>query len=395
MAAGVHRHVNQTSTDGGARSLAPTSVGVVDVVAIAVDQSDGGDSLVLKAGALNHVRRFGVSADRLENDDPRTQMLDMICGYWVSQSIRACADLSLADHLADGPLTAAQVAARERSAPDTTMRLMRAATTLGLLTVDTEQRFHTTALLDTLRSGAPGSMRDVALALTARSHWLPWADFAASVREGRSHGEDALGMPVFDYLKQHPAHAQQFTNAMQSLTALWTVDLASKIDTSEVAVAVDVGGANGSLLRLLQQANPELRGIVFDRPGVAAAVAADVNDERTEVLGGDFFESVPPADLYLLKAILHDWDDESCVRILSRCRQAMKPDGRIAIVEMLVPVEGDPGLTAMVDLNMLAVTGSRERTLAEFDTLLTDAGLRRAAVHFADSPQSLVEAIPE
>ena len=336
-----------------------------------------------------------MSADRLENDDPRAQMLDLICGYWVSQSIRACADLSLADHLADGPLTAAQVAARERSAPDTTMRLMRAGTTLGLLTVDTEQRFHTTALLDTLRSGAPGSMRDVALALTAPSHWLPWAEFPASVREGRSHGEDALGMPIFEYLKCHPAHAQEFTNAMQSLTALWTVDIAAKIDTRAVAVAVDVGGANGALLRLLQQADPELRGIVFDRPDVAAAVAADVTDERTEVLGGDFFASVPPADLYLLKAILHDWDDQSCVKILSRCRQAMIPGGRIAIVEMLVPHEGDPGLTALVDLNMLAVTGSKERTLAEFDTLLTDAGLRRTAVQSADTPQSLIEAVPK
>jgi hypothetical protein len=235
---------------------------------------------------------------------------------------------------------------------------------------------------------------DVALALTARSHWLPWAEFAASVRTGRSQGEDVLGMPVFDYMKQHQAHAQEFTNAMESLTALWGVDVASKIDTSEVAMAVDVGGANGSLLRLLQQANPELRGIVFDRPDVAAAVAADVNDERTEVVGGDFFDAVPPGDLYLLKAVLHDWDDERCVTILNRCRQAMMPGGRIAIVEMLVPDAGDPDVTALFDLNMLAVAGSRERTLAEFDTLLADAGLRRTAVRFADSPQCLVEAIP-
>jgi hypothetical protein len=332
-------------------------------------------------------------ADRLESEDLRPQMLDMICGYWVSQSIRACADLSLADHLADGPLTAAEVAAREGSAPDTTMRLMRAAVTVGLLTLDAGQRFRATPLLDTLRRDAPGSLRDVALALTARSHWLPWAEFATSVRAGRSHGADALGMPVFDYLKQDPAQAQEFTNAMESMTALWAVDVASKIDTSDVTVAVDVGGANGSLLRLLQQANPELRGIVFDRPDVATAVAPDVNDERTEVLGGNFFESVPPGELYLLKAILHDWDDESCVRILSRCRQAMMPGGRVAIVEMLVPDEGDPGVTALVDLNMLAVTGSRERTLAEFDALLADAGLRRIAVVAGDSPQSLIEAV--
>jgi hypothetical protein len=335
-----------------------------------------------------------MATDRLESDDLRPHMLDMICGYWVSQSIRACADLSLADHLAEGPLTAAEVAAREHSALDTTLRLMRAAITLGLLTVDTEQRFCATPLLRTLRSDIPGSMRDVALALTAPSHWLPWAEFAASVRAGRSHGQDVLGTDVFDYLKQNPAQAQQFTRAMESMTALWTVDVASKIDTRDVAIAVDLGGANGSLLRLLQQGNPQLRGIVFDRPDVAAAVAAEVNDDRTEVVGGDFFESVPSGDLYLLKAILHDWDDERCVRILTHCRQAMTPDGRIVIVEMLVPDEGDPGATALIDLNMLAVTGSRERTLAEFDAILANAGLRRVAVHSADSPQSVIEAIP-
>ena len=248
----------------------------------------------------------------------------MICSYWVSQAVRAFADFSLADHLADGALTAPEVAAREQSAPETTLRLMRACVALGLLTVDANERFRSTPF------GHTGNR---------------------------------------------------------------SVDVAAHIDTTGVATAVDVGGANGSLLRL-QQANPSLHRIVFDRPDVAAAVAPDMAGDRTQVIGGDFFQSVPAGDLlYLLKAILHDWDDESCVKILNHCRKAMSAGGRIAIVEMLAGEYGDAGPMPMLDLKMLAVLGGRERTLAEFDALLSDAGLRRIAVKKVDSPQRIIEAV--
>jgi len=158
-------------------------------------------------------------------------------------------------------------------------------------------------------------------------------------------------------------------------------------------LGVDVGGANGALLRLLQQCNPALRGIVFDRPDVAAAVEADVASDRTEVVGGDFFEAVPSADLYLLKCVLHDWDDESYVKILSRCREAMVPGGRVAIIEFLSGERDAPGVAALMDLNMLAMATGKERTLAEFDALLARAGLRRTAVRTSDSPQKIIEAV--
>ena len=169
-------------------------------------------------------------------------------------------------------------------------------------------------------------------------------------------------MYIFEYLQQNPELAQEFTGAMEGVTSLWVLDVVTGLDTSDVALAVDVGGANGALLRLLQQANPALRGIVFDRPDVAAAVAVDIAGDRTEVIGGDFFESVPAADLYLLKFILHDWDDESCVKILSRCREAMVPGGRIAIIDFLIGDRDYPGVMALMDLNMLAVGRQGTRT---------------------------------
>ena len=125
----------------------------------------------------------------------------------------------------------------------------------------------------------------MALALTNRSHWLPWGEFVAAARTGRCQTREVLGMPIFEYLQQKPALAEEFTGAMEGVTSLWALDVVNGLDTSDVALAVDVGGANGSLLRLLQQANPALCGIVFDRPDVASAVAGDISGDRTEVMG--------------------------------------------------------------------------------------------------------------
>jgi O-methyltransferase domain/Dimerisation domain len=329
--------------------------------------------------------------------DAHQQMTEMMFGFAVSQIIRTAADLNLADHLAAGPRTADEIAEHEGSAPATTLRLMRACAAFGLVTTDGEARFHGTALLDTLRSDAPRSLRAMAMAVTNTGHWLPWIRFGESVRTGHSQAHNALGMDFFDYLEQNPSQALEFSAAMSNGTAVWARDLAGLIDTTNVRRVVDVGGANGTLLALLQTANPALHGIVFDRPNIArdAEVHIELNGfaERTEVVGGDFFESVPPGDLYLLKFILHDWDDESCVKILRRCREAMEPGGRIAIFELIVGDDGKDNLGVLMDLNMLAVVNGRERTLTEFDALLQRAGLRRTAVLTADSPQSVIEAV--
>jgi hypothetical protein len=307
------------------------------------------------------------------------------------------ADLSLADHLAVARLTAAEIAKREGSAPTTTFRLMRACVAIGLLTADANGRFGSTPLLQTLRKDTPGSLRDLALAITQPSQWLPLNEFVTSVRTGQSQVSAALGMDFFDYLEQHPSQAREFSAGVGSTTALWAADAAEAIDTSGVKLAIDVGGATGSLLQLLQEANPELRGIVFDRPNIVDDAVAQIARaglaERTEVVGGDFFESVPPADLYLLKFILHDWDDMRAITILRRCRDAMIPGGKVAIVEMVVGEPSDPGFGALMDINMLAASPGQERSLEEYDTLLAAAGLRRTGVFTTNSPQTVIEAI--
>jgi hypothetical protein len=329
--------------------------------------------------------------------DVYEQMMAMLTSHWVSQTVRAVVDLSLADHLAGERLTAAEVAQREGSAADTTFRLMRACVALGLLTADDDGRFASTPLLQTLGKDAPGSLRDLAVATMLPAHWIPWGEFATSVRTGQSQVSAALGMDFFDYLEQNPSQARAFSAGIASTTSLWTADAAKVIDTSDVTLAVDVGGATGSLLQLLQHANPTLRGIVFDRPNIVddavTQIARNGLAERTEVIGGDFFQSVPAADLYLLKFILHDWPDDQCVTILRRCREALAPGGRIAIIELVLGELSDPGFGAVMDMNMLAASPGRERSLDEYDTLLAAAGLRRTAVLMTNSPQSVIEAV--
>jgi len=329
--------------------------------------------------------------------DVHQQMTEMIFGYTISQIVRTAAELKLADHLAAGPLTAQEIAEREETAPTTTFRLLRACVALGLTATDGEGRFRGTELLDTLRADTSRSLRAFAMAATNSAHWLPWNRFSASVRTGHSQAHNVLGMEFFDYLEHNPSLAKEFSAGMTSGTSVWAQELAGLIDTANVRRAVDIGGANGALLALLQKANPALQGIVFDRPNVAdeakAHIAANGFADRTEVVGGDFFESVPPGDLYLLKFILHDWDDESAVKILRRCREAMEPGGRIAILEMVVTEDGEDRIGALMDLNMLTLVNGRERSLPEFDALLQRAGLRRTAVRTADSPQSVIEAV--
>jgi hypothetical protein len=201
------------------------------------------------------------------------------------------------------------------------------------------------------------------------------------------------GMGLFDYLAAHPEEAKQFSGGMASLTAVWGPAIASAINTTGVKCAVDVGGANGTLLQLLQQNDPSLRGIVFDRPNIVehaqAAIKQGGLEERTSVVGGSFFESVPAGDLLLLKFILHDWSDEECVTILENCRKAIGSEGRIAIIESIV--DNAHPHAALADLAMLMVTTGKERSIDEFDSLFDAAGLKRTALYKTEAPQSVIE----
>lgn len=332
------------------------------------------------------------TAQRETGADAYQQMMGTVFDYWACWTISTIAQLSIADHLADGSLTAAEVAGRAGSALDTTLRLLRAGVSVGLVSEEADGRFAGTPLLATLRSDDPRSLRP--LLLSQVSGWMPWAHVADGVRQGSTWSIKAFGgVGIFDYLAANPEHAEQFSGGMAGMTTVWGPAIASAIDTTDVQCAVDVGGANGTLLQLLQQQNPSLRGIVFDRPNIVGLAEATIErnglGERTRAVGGSFFESIPEGDLLTLKWILHDWSDEECVTILKNCRNAIAKGGRIAVIESVVG-ESNP-VAGLMDVAMLMATTGKERSIEEFDALFDAAGLKRTAVRDTGTPISVIE----
>ncbi|MFI8201204.1 methyltransferase [Streptomyces sp. NPDC085937] len=326
------------------------------------------------------------------------RMLQMVTGYWVTQVVCTAAELRIADHVHGTGATAAEVAEAESADPDATFRFLRTCASLGLVVPADDERFTGTPLLDTLRSDAPDSLRDLALWGGARSHWLPWGRLADAVRTGAPQTEATLGAPVFDWLAGEPAEAEVFTNAMTAMTRGLAHKLADVIDLADAQVVVDVGGAGGNLVQTLLQRHPGLTGLVLDLPHVApeahaSAEALGVAD-RFDFVGGDFFEEVPSGDVHLLKFVLHDWDDDSCVRILRNCREALRPGGRVLVMELLVDKVGTPGLEPLMDLNMMALSTGRERSLDEFGRLFQRAGLAMVRTTPSASRVVALELVP-
>ena len=275
-----------------------------------------------------------------ENSKPTTaeiaassaHMMQFITGSFVSQVVRAFAELGIADLLDERPATAPEIAAATGAHAEATARLLRAGTALGLVTADNKTGFSATPLLQTLRQNAPGSLRGLAIALASPGTWLPWGNLVATVRTGQRQTVAVHGMDYFEYLVQHPAEAQIFTAAMDGITGSLAEQVVKIIETQSVSMAADIGGASGTLLYTLLLANPQLHGVVYDRPNVVPSAVAKAKrlglTERVSVVAGDFFDAVPQADLYLLKWILHDWDDVSCIRDsreLSSCHATRWP----------------------------------------------------------------------
>jgi hypothetical protein len=325
------------------------------------------------------------------------RMMQMISGYWVTQIVHAAATFSLADHLAKGPATAEEIARFEGTDPLATFRFLKACASLGVVTHDGKLRFAATPLLDTLRKDNPDSLRGMALAWPAPGHWLPWGRFTDAVKTGAGQTAATLGMGLFEYFAKNPKEAAAFTESMTSLTSTVAEETARVIDTSAVDVVADIGGAGGAMLFPLLRADPDLHGILFDRPNVIentlAAAGKSGLPERVTAVGGDFFESVPEADLYILKHILHDWDDAACISILKNCQCSLCPGGRVAVIELLVGEIGEPGLAPMFDVTMLVMGGGRERSQTEYRELFESAGLRISSVIPTKSPMVIFEAV--
>lgn len=329
---------------------------------------------------------------------PPMMMMSLITAYWVSQCIGAVARLGVADLLAGGPRSAAELAPETKANPDALHRVMRCCASRGVFVMGSDGRFGLTLLGDTLRSGVPGSLRDFANAETAPGHWLPWGMLDVSLQSGAYAAVDALGDGLFDYYAKHSDEAAAFSRAMGNLSALVAGEVVRLTDFSASEVVVDVGGATGVLVAAVLDANPKSRGVLLDMPHVVddakAHLAARGLAGRAEVVAGDFFADVPAGDTYLLKQILHDWDDAKALTILRCCRASMRKGGRLVVVEMMLPADNAPSMAQLMDINMLVLLSGRERTRDEFAKLFSEAGLKLQHVKATHSPFFIIEAVP-
>ena len=330
---------------------------------------------------------------------PEQVLIPLLTGMWAMQSVAAAARLGIPDQLASGGKTAAEVAAGVSTDAGATERLLRGLASLGLLTRDGHGRYALTPAGERLRSGVPGTFRDAFIAESDPVHWQSWEQLADAVRTGKPRPAAVLGAPAFDWYAKNPVHGEQFGRAMENISRFAAASVLEAYDFSGVKTIMDVGGGNGSLALAILGKHPEMKGKIVDLPYMQdqahAGIRAAGTSDRCGFEACDFFQNVPKgADLQVLKFILHDWTDEECVRILGRCREALAPGGKVLLVEMLVPSEIRPDFVMLMDLNMLVVTGGRERTEAEFSKVFADAGFALTRIIPTKSPFFLIEGRP-
>jgi hypothetical protein len=308
------------------------------------------------------------------------------------------ADRKIADIIGDGPTELDVIAEKSGTHRNALRRVLSALTAKGIFRRVGESSFSPTALSKPLRSDAPDSQRAY-IALGRIILHEAWSALEGTMETGRPAFQIRFGTPTFDYMKSHPKVGQAFAEGMTSTTRRIEQGLMAAEPFGNFHTVVDVGGSFGSLVRLLLARQPAARGIVFDRPEVAAEAVrrwADSEDAgRLKAIGGSFFESVPQGgDLYLLKQILHDWQDEECLTILRNVRAAMPPQARIAVVEMVLPDDGSQHPGWMYDILMMTITGGQERTARQYEALLQQAGLQVERLIPTGTPLSVLEAKP-
>ncbi|MDT4969259.1 MAG: hypothetical protein QOJ64_3996 [Acidobacteriota bacterium] len=328
---------------------------------------------------------------------PQAIMMQMITGAWVSQLIYVAARLGIADLLKDGPRSADELAGSTKTDAPTLYRVMRALASLGIFAEDENKRFSMTPLATPLQAG-PGSLRAMALHLAERPSWLAWGDLLYSVQTGKTAFPHVHGQEIFTYYAEHPESSEPFNQAMTNFSETVIAALIKSYDFSAATRLVDVGGGHGSLLAAVLKANPDMKGVLYDlspaAEGAKQRVAEEGLADRCEVMAGDFFESVPAGgDTYIMKHIIHDWDEERAIAILKNCHRAMADDGRLLLIEAVIAPGNEPSLGKLMDINMLVLPGGRERTEKEYAELFSRVGFRLTKVTPTESPVSVIEGV--
>jgi O-methyltransferase domain/Dimerisation domain len=320
-------------------------------------------------------------------------------GSIISNSLSLAAELGIADLLADGPRGSEELAQATSTHPRSLYRLLRLLCSLGVFTEIEPDRFAQTPLSECLRTGVPGSMRSWLRMIGLKNRYQMQGEALHSIKTGEPVFERVTGMEFFDYHAAHPEEGEIFNQAMNDMGQGVAAAVTQSYDFGGIGRIIDVGGGHGTLIAAILRKYPQMTGILFDSPHVAEGARGSIASaglaQRCEVVGGDFFKSVPSGcDAYLLRWIIHDWDHEQAVTILRNCRQAMGERGRLLLIEMVIPTGNEFHPGKFMDYIMLTFLGGQERTEEEYDSLLRDAGLRLDKVVPTGSHWSIIEAVP-
>lgn len=325
----------------------------------------------------------------------RQVLAQMLAGSWITQGIYAAAELGIADAIADGPLTAEELAVRMGAESDALYRLLRALACAGIFEEDADGKFSLTPLAEQLRSDIPDSQRSFAIMMGAE-FYQSWGNLLFSVRTGNEAYRKTYGRSFFEYMTEHPDRHAIYDAAMTGVHGGETKPMLEAYDFSPFETVADLGGGNGLMLAAILERYPAARGILFDLPGVADraqhVLEARGLSDRCRIVGGDFFRSVPNADAYLMRHVLHDWQDEQATAILRNCRRAMNPRGRILAIETVISPMNEPCFGKWLDLMMLIVNG-RERTEDQYRHLFSQAGLEVNRVVPTAREVSIIEGV--
>jgi SAM-dependent methyltransferase len=326
------------------------------------------------------------------------KMVEMISGFWVSRVVYIAAKLGLADQLKDGPKSAEELAQATSTHAPSLYRVMRALAGAGVLHEDEEKRFALTPLGATLRSDVPFSLRALATSELGEVHYPSWGALLHTVKTGERGFDHVFGTDCWDYFGKHPEYAQIFNQSMTEVTRIIEPAITKAYDFSGFAKIVDVGGGHGSLITSILKKSPQSKGVIMDAPQVVSSagkrIEAEGLQERCEAVAGNFFEAVPEGgDAYVMKHIIHDWDDAEAIAILKNCRKAIKEGGKLLLVEAVIPGRNEPSMAVFGDLVMMLIPGGRERTAEEFAALFEAAGFRLERIIPTESPMCVIEAV--
>ena len=330
---------------------------------------------------------------------PRAAMMHMIHGFMISQAIYVAAKLGLADLLQDGPRSSRDLACATSMHAPSLYRILRMLAAIGVFTETEEDLFGLTPLGETLRTEAAGSLRPLATCMGAQCNWQAWGDILHSIKTGESAFEHVFGTAYFQHLDRHPDNAKQFVEAMNCCSTLYNEAIVRAYDFSPFGKVVDIGGGQGRLVTAILKANPTTRGVLFDTPHLTPGAERLFEQEgvsmRAEAMAGDFLESVPEGgDAYLLKHIIHDWDDSRAIEILKNCRRSMNETARLLLIEEIVTSDEEFAPAKLLDIQQMVMQGGRERSIEEYRKLLEAAGFELTAVVKTQSSLSIIESRP-